>query len=126
MPTDQYAQFTLTTSGTTGDAGVMVRAQPGAQSGYWLDITTNGGNTVKVYKIVAGALTLLTQTSSTTTTGTVWQFDIQGSALKVYRNTVLIPALNVTDTTFATGQPGINAFSNTGQNSGGTWSAGTP
>ena len=109
-PADQCSELTAQTwtndiSGTY--LQLMVRWQPGAVSGYELSIYNNN---IYLYKVVAGAVTQLGNTTAVTAaSGDVWSFQALGAGLFVYQNEVLI--LYFHDTTYSTGSPGFQVYS---------------
>lgn len=124
-PNDQFAQMTIGgTPATGGDVGVVVRWQSGSASGYALDVTSAGAN-LRAY--TSGSSALLASATITVSPGDVFKLDVQGTTLNAYQNGVGITGLTgITDATYASGQGGIFAYDNQGNQKAGTWSAGTP
>lgn len=114
---DQYAKVQLidvnTGFGTDYFGGVLVRASgdtPESARDYYAavvfaDVTDFE---TRLFKVVNGTYTQLA-----TTTGTVWadndtiSCEVEGTALRVYKNDVQIAALNATDSSLTTGKPGL-------------------
>lgn len=113
------ASITRRTSSASFDAGVIVR-QSGSgatTSGYYLDAYS--GNTVELFRRVAGVDTSLGSRTTTLANGDVYTLEVSGTGatvtLKAYKNGVQLGA-DFTDTNaariVAAGQAGVIAWAN--------------
>lgn len=124
---DQYSQAALSGITGTGDQsgiGVAIRISTSDATFYRCVVCNKATNNVSISKWLAGTHTLLGQFTQAWTSGDVLKFEATGSTLKVYRNNVRV-GTDITDSSIATGNPGV-AYSTT--LSAGTidnWSGGT-
>ena len=111
---DQCATINLLTSPTSSlGTGPVVRAASG--TGYVLDVANASGTAANfgIYKNVSGTLTLLSSTTSSTgamAQGDNYSLCVVGTTLTSYRNNAQVNT--ITDSTYATGSPGIFFNSN--------------
>jgi hypothetical protein len=112
LSNDQYAEVTLTTfTGTETDSMMLIlRASASAQTYYQFEGKRNdGGLRSQIRKYVAGALTVLvTETSTTWTSGDVLRAEAAGQNLRLLRNGTLL--LSTTDASIAGGRAGMLAY----------------
>ena len=114
---DQIAQCTVNlTSETTTNYQLHVRIQAGAYSGY--KAAFNGGATrqAAIFRMDAGAATVLKSISSNTlisafASGDVWELCAAGGVLTLYQNGAKV--CYAADSTYATGYTGFSQFSST-------------
>lgn len=118
---NQFSQATFTVLSDFDEVGVIVRA---TTNNYYLFAsdgnTTAAGN--RLIRVVAGTPTTITSYGTNIADGSVVKLDVNGTALKVYDDTVEI--ISTTDANISTGQPGIAGFSDGSKISRvDTWSA---
>lgn len=112
---DQYAKIAikfLDDISTSHWGGVIVRAsadQDSARDFYYAIVESSGAGpnyTTRVGKIVNGTHTSLATSSVAWAVNDTIELEVEGSALRVFKNGTQITALNVTDTALTTGKPG--------------------
>jgi hypothetical protein len=65
---------------------------------------------VPLYVVTNGAATQLKFVTLTPNAGDIWRLQMSGTTLKVYQNGVIISGFTTTDTTWASGSPGIQLY----------------
>ena len=117
LTANQYAQITLSTftGAVLAIAGVRVRnANAATNTGYAFQALRNEGTkTSQIVRVDAGAGTVLITENATTWAATdVLRGEVYGTALRLYRNGVLL--LSFTDANLTSGKAGINLYVDTG------------
>lgn len=104
---DNAVTLTCSSFDITASPGPGVRLQSGSRSGYVVAI--EGGYNAKLYRLDSGAATELADLGGTTV-DQVYTVELRaaGSTISVYIDSVL--KASVTDSTYATGAPGICSF----------------
>lgn len=118
---DQYAQLTITNVTTNGALGPAARVQTATTGAYFLS-TFSGASQSFLMKIINnGAMTQI-GSGFTTANGDIIRLEVEGTSLRVYKNTVL--QFTQTDSSLATGSGGLfgNDFDDTC--TGDNWTAG--
>lgn len=109
---DQYAKAVINDSsaGGSGDAtgaGVMVRATVASTTCYRVVVHLAATGNTSLQKLVAGVFTeLKSGTAAWAVTDTV-ELRVVGTALTVWRNGTQLTAMNTTDSSIASGKPGL-------------------
>lgn len=131
---DQWSKASVETltnqGGGQGGLGVIVRASADVNPNYDMylavvdsDAGSGGTHTIALAKIVNGALTVLSSTTSVVTNGDTVELEAEGTAIRMYLNGV--EKLSATDGDIASGQPGVLCLSNSGSgNYGDNWEGG--
>ena len=124
-PADQFSQITLTSTQLTGGQwiGAAIRMQNGGQNQYLgIYFWNNGSPDLMLFKRNAGNWTQLgtTYNSGPLSAGTTLQVQATGSTISLLQNGV--QRISATDTSVATGAPGIMAY---GTGHADNWSGGT-
>jgi hypothetical protein len=116
---DQFAQAIAPVGGADGSHtfGLLVRAS--GNRSYVLDFF-NG--TAYILRRTGGTNTTLTSVSSTPAAGSLIRFEMNGTTLTAYVNGAVIAT--TTDSTYATGQPGLEVFGSGGLAALDNWSGG--
>ena len=126
VQTDQYADFTcvITVASGTQNCGPAVRVQPGATSGYYVQL---GSDQTQLTRNVTGTNTALaTVATGYFATGDVCRLAIVGNALTVYKNGMALPGFTgIVDTTFASGYLGMFGAAALTDNGASVWAGGT-
>jgi len=136
-PNDHYSQAVLSgLSGTTNLTGLGVACRVrtdnigggvGFNDMYECVVNTAASNNVTVNKWVAGSYTMLTQRTQAWTNGDVLRMSVQGSTIRIYRNSVQMGA-DFVDPSPLTGYPCAPGLAGIGLYDGGvadTWEGGT-
>lgn len=121
-PDNQYAQVKVSAvSSSASGTGPIVRCATGAASFYLAYVTGLSGGlaTIKLTKYTTGTGSdLVTATNQPFAVNDVLRLEVSGNpaVLKVYRNGIVISALNFTDSSspFTSGQPGFLAYVDAG------------
>ena len=103
---DQWSEIILTANGSMSDIGPAVRVSAG--NNFYAGYVSGGGKTVYLFRSVNGSIHTLAQSAfgaHTPVTCDTEELDVQGSTLTFYVNGVSV--LSATDSTLATGVPGI-------------------
>lgn len=116
-PDDQYARAILTTTSTAGGGtgpGLCLRHAVGAQTYYRFNADHAASNNVQLARFDAGGFAQLWLRTQAWTDGDIWQFEVQGFALRVFVNGVEVGAdfTDVDANKIASGSPGL-AYSST-------------
>jgi hypothetical protein len=99
---DQFSQITIPTATTANKVFVRLSANG---NGY---ACGPGGARVVLQKYTRGVSSNLTTASYTPVAGDTWRLEVFGTTFTCYRNGAVI--LTANNSSFATGQPGINTF----------------
>lgn len=123
---DQFSECPLSNvTGGTGSAGigVILRADAGGTY-YRIVVNADGSNNIDISSFVSGVLqpTLGTRTAAFAN-GDVLRAEVQGTTLRVYKNGVQLGA-DITDSSIATGQPGIGYSSTLSSGALDSWTGG--
>lgn len=114
---DHYSEATIQAKNTNEDGGVIVRSATGAETFYYFAIDQNdsGGAlgtslSCAIFKVVAGAFTLLGSASSfTVSAGDLLRIEAQGTNVTAKQNGVTKFG-PTSDSAIATGKPGLFGF----------------
>lgn len=105
----QYSRAKLSVSGGTGSQGVClkVRMAPGALSFYRLTVNHDTTNNISLQRFVAGTVTMLSgwPVTQAWTDGDVWELQMVGPRLRVYRNGTQVGSDTI-DANVTAGEPG--------------------
>lgn len=112
-PNNQYCEGDLTNNGTTGGGsgvGLMLRQAAAADTAYGLIVDHGAASNINIIKRVATVGTVLATVTQAWTDGARWRFEVKSVTatshqLRGYRDGVLI--ISVTDTSIASGSPGL-------------------
>lgn len=114
-PNDQYAKMTCTVTGTAGGTsgiGPMVRKASGAtETFYRLVVDHAASNNVSLGKVVAGSYTNIVTVTNSWSDGDTWELRAIGTTLSIWKNGSQV-STNQTDSSIASGKPGV-AYSST-------------
>jgi len=128
FPNDQSSQVTIGTStGVDGDEGVVVRAQGSGLNGYLMTCTPSGAVTpvCSIYKAVSGSYTQIGSSHvGGVHPGDAIRLDATGTTITGYLNNVSIAS--GTDSTYSSGQPGIQTTADSAKMTMRTWVGATP
>jgi hypothetical protein len=117
-PNGQYSEVTIANHSSNSDTlFIALRSDTTGNNNYTLNFTGPSGTpqTPTIFKTVSGSGTLLVSGSPITFNNTdVIRFLVSGSSFSVYQNGVLIPSLNVSDSSLASGTPGFGFFVGSG------------
>lgn len=115
FPADQWAQLTIATitgSGQQSPQCVLRAATPATLTCYVFYALRNGIIRSAIAKHVAGVFTsLVTENSTTWAASDTIRAEAQGTALRMYRNGLLL--LSTTDSAIASGRPGLWIYGET-------------
>ena len=106
---DQYAQcalYNLDGDNSTAGFGVCLRASTSVSTFYRIVVSAGVTNNVEVSKFVNGVYTQLALRTQAFADGDILRAEIHGSTIQIYHNSVQMGA-DITDSSIATGQPGI-------------------
>lgn len=107
-PNDHYSQADLTVTSTGGGdqgIGLVVRASAAAVTHYRGIADHASSGNIWISKLVAGVYTNLSSSTSSWTNGATWELDVQGTTLTFKRAGTTI--LSTTNSSIASGNPGI-------------------
>jgi hypothetical protein len=125
FPGDQYSQATV--SGAINPiskaTSVWVRVQPTSFSGYMLQTNSNEGNDWAIMKIVNGTFTELGHSGVNSNSGDISRLEVRGTKLTAFVNGTQV--LQLSDSTFGSGSPGIGMFGSSQQDFLTSWSGGS-
>lgn len=129
-PADQFSRARMTVNGTVGAGSgiaLYVRQAAGADTQYWLACDHAATNNIQLFKHVAGVLTAIAGWPRTLawTDDSLWELQAIGTSLRVFCNGVAV-GLPATDTSIATGSPGIGFSTAETSASLRAWEGGTP
>jgi hypothetical protein len=119
LQADQFAQATAPVGGADGSHTFGLLLHGSGNRCYFLDLF-NG--TAYILRRTAGSNTTLASVASTPAAGSNIRFEISGTTLTAYVNGAVIAT--VTDSTYSTGQPGIEVFGSGGLAVLDNWSGG--
>lgn len=126
LPVDQSCQMTIAANAAGAPICVVVRGQQQANPSvntYYAFGVDGTSNTWSIFKVISGTVTTLISGSRTPALNDVIKLTVVGSVLTAFVNGVQIGT--TTDSSIATGIPGIAAVFGSSQQSGSNWSAGT-
>lgn len=108
---DQYSQATMVSAPSSQDWGPAVRIGGAGHTttpeGYFFDVYI-GGSSGGVQKHVNGAFTIIAATASSVAPGDTLRIEVEGTALRGYKNGVLLTS--TTDTSLASAGNGVGFF----------------
>lgn len=123
---DQYAQANITQVGGGGGLGtgfgLVVRGDAATATMYRLVVGT-GSNNIELAKLITGAYTLIWDRTATFNSGDLIRLEAQGTTLRVFINGVQVGA-NTTDSSIASGSPGMGYSASATSGSMDNWEAG--
>lgn len=124
-PNDQYSKADLTVTATVGGdqgVGLTVRGTTAATTYYRAVADHAASGNVSIAKMVAGVHTTLVSGTFSWTDGATWELRVQGTTLTFLCNGVTV--LTTTDSSIASGTPGIALSSNVTSASIDNWEGG--
>ena len=125
-PNDQYSEVTIQAIEAGGDTRVVARGSTAAHTNYFVQILGVGASqSVKLWKVIAGAFTQLGTTQTVTVTaGDVFRCECQGTTIRAKQNGTQL--ISVTDASIASGNPGleISAATSVSLNQASLWAGG--
>lgn len=116
---DQSSKAKLYATATGGGQGIglWVRHAASAKTGYRLITDHSGSNNCELAKFSAGSFTLLVDFTQAWTDGDTWELRIVGTTITIWLNSTQLSfnsgSNTLTDTSVASGLPGIAHSSNT-------------
>jgi hypothetical protein len=102
---DQESSLTVATAVSNDFVGPLVRVDATNGTGYGIYGRTINDNTMRLFRFVNASRTLIGSTNLIVANGDVLLLRAVGTTISAYKNGVLHES--VTDSTYATGQPGI-------------------
>jgi hypothetical protein len=112
---DHYAQAAIATGSAGWAMGPSTRCQSGAQSFYTAQTSDDNGNgsgdSINLYRCVAGSFTLLQGITDAHVIGDVIRLETQGTTLRVYKTGVQV-GTNTTDSSLSGGAAGLRIYIN--------------
>ena len=106
----QSSEFLYASSITGNDWGPAVRVGASGFSGYWYSQHVGGSGSREINKYVAGTFSLVELVTGTSSVGTRYKIDANGSTIRYYDGGVENASSPVTDTSLSTSGNGAGLF----------------